>query len=99
MDANLRQEILRTIVRNENRMSTPALGKAIREAGFEIVAKDLLDLEFEQTLCFVDGNWIVQRWWEVKLGSNFEENAERDKASEARERVLALHPELRGPKP
>ena len=68
MDANLKQEILRTIVVNENRMATRALAKSITEAGYKILAQDLLELESEQTLACVDGNWIVQRWWEVKLG-------------------------------
>ena len=96
MDSNLKQEILRTIVVNENRMSTRDLAYTLTKAGYKIVTKDLLELENDQTLACVDGNWIVQRWWEVKLGQNFAEDAQRDKASEAHERVLALHPELRG---
>ena len=68
MDANLKQEILRTIVLNENRMSTRDLAYTLTKAGYKIVTKDLLELENNQTLACVDGNWIVQRWWEVNSG-------------------------------
>jgi hypothetical protein len=66
MDINLKQEILRTIVTNENRMTTKALAESVTRAGYTIRAEDLRELQFSQTLALVDGNWIVQEWWKVK---------------------------------
>ena len=61
MDSNLKQEILRTIVANENRMTFASISKAHPT----IRLNDLHDLQTRMELALVDGNWIVLEWWKV----------------------------------